>query len=338
MSNNQKFQAMVVSEQDDGTFRRQITERKVDDLPEDDVLIRVHYSSLNYKDALSATGNKGVTRSYPHTPGIDAAGVVEASRVMAFKPGDEVIVTGYDLGMNTSGGFADYVRVPADWIVPLPDSMTLKEAMIYGTAGFTAGLCVHALMDGVAPEDGHILVTGATGGVGSLSIAILSKLGYPVVACTGKLEEKDFLTSIGARDLIPRDELLEGGGKPILKARWAGAVDTVGGEMLANAIKATHYGGIVAACGNAASADLPLSVFPFILRAVRLQGIGSQSCPMALRTRIWQKLSHEWKPDGLDQLYNEVDLEGLDERINLILQGRLKGRTVVKLQPSPPLP
>jgi len=331
MSNNKTFQAMVVSEQDDGTFRRQITERQIDALPEGDVLIRVHYSSLNYKDALSATGNKGVTRTYPHTPGIDAAGVVEESRVSAFTPGDEVIVTGYDLGMNTPGGFAEFIRVPADWIVPLPDSMTLKEAMIYGTAGFTAGLCVHALMEGVAPENGDILVTGASGGVGSLSIAILSKLGYPVVAATGKMQEKEFLTSIGARQLIPRGELLEGAGKPILKARWAGAVDPVGGEMLANAIKSTHYGGIVTSCGNAASTDLPLSVFPFILRAVRLQGIGSQSCPMDVRTRIWQKLAQEWKPAQLVSMHTEIGLDALDEKIDQILKGQLKGRTVIKL-------
>lgn len=325
------FKAMVVSEQEDGTFVRQITERTIDDLPAGDVLIRVHYSSLNYKDALSATGNKGVSRSYPHTPGIDAAGVVEASNAPNIKPGDEVIVTGYDLGMNTSGGFAEYIRVPANWAVPLPPQLTLKDSMIYGTAGFTAGLSVNALLDGVAPEDGDILVTGASGGVGSMSIAMLSKLGYAVEAATGKLQEKDFLTALGAKELISRNELLEGAGKPILKARWAGVIDTVGGDLLANAIKSTQPGGIVTACGNAASADLPLSVFPFILRGVRLQGIDSQHCPMPLRVRIWKNLADAWKPEGLDTLYTETGLEALDEKIDQMLQGKLKGRTLVRL-------
>jgi putative YhdH/YhfP family quinone oxidoreductase len=325
------FKAMVIRELEDGAFSRGIAEQKIDELPNGEVLIRVKYSSLNYKDALSATGNKGVTKSYPHTPGIDAAGVVEVSSVSTFKEGDEVIVTGHDLGMNTSGGFADYIRVPAAWIVPLPESLTLKESMIYGTAGFTAGLCVHALMDGIAPTDGEILVTGATGGVGCLSIAILAKLGYTVIAGTGKAEERDFLVSLGASDLITREEMLEGAGTPMLKSRWAGVIDTVGGDILANAIKSTNYGGIVAACGNAASMDLPLSVFPFILRAVRLQGIGSQNCPMPLRKKIWQQLADAWKPAQMDTLYTEVGLEGLDEKIDLILQGRLKARTIVNL-------
>lgn len=324
--------AMVVSEREGGAFTREITERTIDALPDGEVLIRVNYSSLNYKDALSATGNKGVTKSYPHTPGIDAAGVVEESSASTVREGDAVIVTGYDLGMNTAGGFAGYIRVPADWVVPLPEQLSLKESMILGTAGFTAGLCVHALMESVVPEDGEILVTGATGGVGSLSIAVLARLGYSVTAATGKTHERAFLTSLGASGLISREELLEGAGKPLLKARWAGAIDTVGGGILAATVKATRYGGIVTACGNAASADLPLSVFPFILRAVRLQGIGSQNCPMELRKHIWKKLSSEWKPEKLDTLCSEIGLDDLHEKIGLILQGKLKGRTVVNLQ------
>ncbi len=331
MMNNKTFKALVVSEQSDGTFLRSITEKQVDELPEGDVLIRVAYSSLNYKDALSATGNKGITRAYPHTPGIDAAGIVLESNAAPFKEGDEVLVTGYDLGMNTSGGFAECIRVPAEWIVPLPRKMALKEAMIYGTAGFTAGLCVHALLEGIAPEDGDILVTGASGGVGSMAIAILAKLGFSVVACTGKTHEADYFASLGAKTLITREDLLNGAERPMLKSRWAGAVDTVGGEMLASAIKSTGYGGIVTACGNAASADLPLTVFPFILRAVRLQGIDSQNCPMELRARIWEKLESDWKPAGLAGMSTEVDLAGLDEKIASILQGKLKGRTVVAL-------
>ncbi|MCP4757759.1 MAG: YhdH/YhfP family quinone oxidoreductase [Proteobacteria bacterium] len=328
---NKTFKAMVVTETADKTFTREIATKSIDELPEGNVVVKVCYSSLNYKDALSATGNKGVTRNYPHTPGIDTAGIVEDSLSDTFKPGDEVIVTSYDLGMNTSGGFQEFVRVPADWIVKRPANLTLKEAMIYGTAGFTAGLSVNALTHLVKPEDGDVLVTGASGGVGSVAVSILTKIGYRVAAVGGITEEKEFLTAIGAKEIIDREEAADTSSRPVLKARWAGVIDTVGGDILATAIKSTKYGGSVTCCGNAASPDLPLSVFPFILRGVRLLGIDSQNCPMELRSKIWEKLAGEWKLDGLAELSNEISLEDLEERMQLMLQGKSKGRTVVNI-------
>jgi len=328
---NKSFKAMVVTEAAEKTFTREITTRSIDDLPEGEVLIKVAYSSLNYKDALSATGNKGVTRNYPHTPGIDTAGVVEESQSDKFKPGDEVIVTSYDLGMNTSGGFAEYVRVPADWVVKLPAGLTMKEAMIYGTAGFTAGLSVSALIHIVKPDQGEVLVTGASGGVGSVAVSILTKLGYQVVAVGGMIEEQEYLTGIGAKEIISREDAVDTSSRPVIKARWAGVIDTVGGDILATAIKSTKYNGSVTCCGNAASPDLPLSVFPFILRSVRLLGIDSQNCPMKHRSAIWEKLAGEWRLDGLMGISNEIGLEDLEERMQLMLQGKSKGRTVVKV-------
>jgi acrylyl-CoA reductase (NADPH) len=331
MTDARTFEAMVIEEADKKTYTREIRQRSISDLPDGDVLVRVRYSSLNYKDALSAIGNKGVTRSYPHTPGIDAAGVVEESADSSFEKGDEVIVTSYDLGMNTDGGFGQYIRVPAGWVVPLPAGLTLRESMIFGTAGFTAGLSVAALAHAIAPEKGDILVTGATGGVGSLAVGILSKIGYKVTAVTGKPEAEGFLKNLGATAIIGREEAAEDGGKPMLKGRWAGVVDTVGGKILATAIKSTDFDGVVACCGLVASPDLPINVFPFILRGVSLIGIDSQNCPMDRRRKIWDRLAGEWKPDGLDAMTRETDLENLTGEIDTILQGGQKGRVVVNL-------
>lgn len=325
------FNALVVSAGEDNTYVRQIEQRQLADLPEGDVLIRVNYSSLNYKDALSAIGNKGVTRRYPHTPGIDAAGTVIESRFETFKPGDPVLVTGYDLGMNTSGGFGQYVRVPAEWVVPLPAGLSEKESMIYGTAGFTAGMSVYFLTERVKPQDGPVLVTGATGGVGSVSVAVLAKLGYSVAAVTGKTAEEAFLKNIGASQIVDRDDAADNSGRPLLKGQWAGVVDTVGGEILATAIKSTQAWGTVTCCGNVASPDLPLTVFPFILRGVRLVGIDSQNCPMDLRLKVWGNLAGPWKIDGLEKLCTEIALDGLSDNIDLILKGRQRGRVVVNL-------
>jgi putative YhdH/YhfP family quinone oxidoreductase len=327
----QSFRALVVEAGEGNTYVRQVRERQIDDLPEGDVLIQVNYSSLNYKDALSAIGNKGVTRRYPHTPGIDAAGTVAESRADAFKKGDPVLVTGYDLGMNTSGGFGQYVCVPASWVVPLPTGLSLKESMIYGTAGFTAGMGIYFLSEQVGPDKGPVLVTGATGGVGSVSVAVLAKLGYSVAAVTGKPEEAEFLKGIGASQIVDRSDAADTSGRPLLKGQWAGVVDTVGGEILATAIKSTHPWGTITCCGNVASPDLPLTVFPFILRGVRLIGIDSQNCPMAVRLRIWENLAGAWKIDGLHDLAKEIALDGLSENIDLILKGQQKGRVVVNL-------
>ena len=327
------FRALVVSQTDEKTFAREITERSISDLPEGEVLIRVHFSSLNYKDGLSCIGNPGVTRNYPHTPGIDASGKVAESSDSRFKEGDSVIVTGYDLGMNTSGGFGEYIRVPADWVVPLPEGMTFKEASIYGVAGFTAALSVDALQKyGVNPEQGEIVVTGSTGGVGSVSVALLSLLGYTVVASTGKKEESEFLLRLGASEIISREEVNDESKKPLLRERWAGAVDTVGGTTLAALLKAAKRGGAVAATGLVASSELSTTVFPFILRGVSLLGIDSGFTPTKLRREIWNKLAGVWKFPQLEKLTIDCTLEGLDPEIDKILAGGQRGRVVVDLQ------
>jgi len=327
------FRALVVSKTDEKTFTREITERSISDLPEGEVLIRVHFSSLNYKDGLSCIGNPGVTRNYPHTPGIDASGKVTESSDSRFKEGDSVIVTGYDLGMNTSGGFGEYIRVPADWVVPLPEGMTFKEASIYGVAGFTAALSVDALQKyGVNPEQGEVVVTGSTGGVGSVSVALLSLLGYTVVASTGKKEESEFLQRLGASEIISREEVNDESKKPLLRERWAGAVDTVGGTTLAALLKAAKRGGAVAATGLVASSELSTTVFPFILRGVSLLGIDSGFTPTKLRLEIWNKLAGIWKIPQLEQLTIDCTLEELDPEIDKILAGGQRGRVVVNLQ------
>ncbi len=324
------FKAFVVREQDD-TFTRSIETLNTSDLPDNGLLIKVHYSSLNYKDALSATGNKGITRTYPHTPGIDAAGTVVHSNSAEFAENDKVIVTGNDLGMNTPGGFGEYINVPPHWAVKLPDELNMKEAMILGTAGFTAGLCILRLTEKIKPDHGTIVVSGATGGVGSTSVAILSKLGYDVAAISGKTGEKDFLEQLGAKEIIPRDKFNDAIQHPMLKGTYAGAIDTVGGNILENIIKSTKPLGIVTCCGNVASAELHLTVLPFILRGISLVGVSSQNCPLDIRKLTWQKLASEWKPEGLDRLANDITLANLDEKIKLILKGKLKGRTVVKI-------
>lgn len=330
--NSKNFKAMIVSEIAENLFKREIVERNIDELPEGEVLVNVKYSSLNYKDALSSIGNKGITRNYPHTPGIDAAGIVETSTVDEFKAGDMVIVTGYDFGMNTSGGFAEYIRVPSKWVIKLPQNLSLKESMVYGTAGFTASLSIYKLIEsGVKKEDGDILVTGATGGVGSVAVSILSKLGYSVIAATGKTEEKDMLLKLGAKDIIDRNDLDDTSGKAMLKGQWAGVVDTVGGNILSTAIKSTTYGGSITCCGNVGGADFESSVYPFILRGITLYGIDSVACPMSLRKSLWEKLSNEWKVDNLLDHVDEVALEELFPKIDSMIKGEHKGRTVVKL-------
>ena len=330
--NSDSFKAMVVSRTEDGKFTREITTRELDSLPEGEVLLNVKYSSLNYKDALSAIGNRGVTRNYPHTPGVDAAGVVEDSESEGFEPGDKVIVHGYDLGMDTSGGFGQYIRVPAGWVVNLPEGLELKESMMYGTAGFTAAQSVLRIVEGgVEPEDGKILVTGATGGVGSMAVAILRKAGYSVTASTGKSDQGQFLTDLGAEEVIGREDLTDPSGKLLLKGQWAGVVDTVGGEMLATAIKSTRQRGVVTTCGNVASHELNINVYPFILRGVTLVGIDSASCPMKRRRLVWEKMSGEWKLDTFEQMCRTVSLEGLDPEIDIILKGGQVGRVLVDL-------
>ncbi|MFH1070264.1 MAG: YhdH/YhfP family quinone oxidoreductase [Candidatus Glassbacteria bacterium] len=332
MKKSRTFPALVVEEDGAGGFTRRVKEREIDELPPGELLVRVQYSSLNYKDALSASGQRGVTRQYPHTPGIDAAGVVEESAVENFRPGEQVIVTGRDLGQNTSGGFGRYIRVPSGWVVPLPKGLSVREAMILGTAGFTAAQCALKITGhGVAAGDGEVLVTGASGGVGSLSVALLALEGYRVTAATGKIHEKKFLEKIGAGRVIGREEVIDTGDRPLLARRWAAAVDTVGGAILSTVIRQTAYRGIVAACGNAAGAELALTVFPFILRGVTLAGVDSAACPDELRRSVWDRLAGGWKLGCLEEIATEVTLDGLDEQIGRILRGEVRGRVIVRL-------
>jgi putative YhdH/YhfP family quinone oxidoreductase len=326
------YKALVVRENDSGDFSTDIEIRNTADLPEGDVLIRVHYSSLNYKDALSASGNRGVTKKYPHTPGVDAAGVVVWSRDNRFEVGAEVLVCGYDLGMNTSGGFGEYISVPAGWVLSKPQSMSLQSSMQLGTAGFTAAQCVAALIDsGINTTDGSVLVTGATGGVGSVAVALLAHLGFMVTAVTGKEDEHSFLRRIGASDILNRQQATVGSDRLLLRERWQGVVDTVGGNMLATAIKSTLYGGTVTCCGNASSGDLPINVYPFILRAVKLVGIDSAECPLERRKEIWHKLAGEWQLPHLAEMSRTITLKELDASIEKMLQGGIRGRIVVNL-------
>lgn len=325
------FKALVISEDGQGGYQQSLCERDFDSLPAGEVLIRVRYSSLNYKDALSATGNKGVTRRYPHTPGIDVAGVVEQSAVSEFVAGDEVIVTGYDLGMNTSGGFAQYVRVPAAWLLKRPKGLSLRESMALGTAGLTAALCVEKLEQaGLTPSAGPVLVTGATGGVGSIAVALLASRGYDVVACSGKADAVEWLKSLGAREVIAREQLQEGSEKPLLKEQWGGAVDTVGGEILFNVVKSLRYGASVACCGLTAGTGFKASVLPFILRGVNLLGVDSVELPLVVKASMWDKLSLQWKLD-LTSLVEEIGLEQLPAAIARILAGQVRGRVLVRI-------
>ncbi|WP_240623396.1 YhdH/YhfP family quinone oxidoreductase [Brumimicrobium aurantiacum] len=290
--NNKTFRAYRVENIND-QFVGEVKELKFRALENNEVLIKIHFSSLNYKDALSASGNKGVTRNFPHTPGIDAVGVIEESNNDEFNVGEEVIVTSYDLGMNTDGGFAEYVYVPGDLVVKLPTKMSMKEAMIIGTAGLTAGMSVLRLSEFIQPDAGKIVVSGATGGVGALSVALLSCLGYSVIAISGKETEQDYLYALGAKEIMSRKEVEDFAKKPLLKPLFAGAIDTVGGVILENIIKSTNSLGVVTSCGNVASPKLELTVFPFILRGINLIGIDSQNYPMKYRKEVWRKLSDE---------------------------------------------
>jgi len=328
---NIEYKGLVVTEKD-GAYHQAIRTLSTDNLPAGDILIQVHYSSLNYKDALSATGNKGVTKNYPHTPGIDAAGIIVQSENDDYRPGDQVIVTGYDLGMNTAGGFGQYIRVPAHWAVKLPAGLTLKESMIIGTAGFTAGISVKRLSELVKPGDGKILVSGATGGVGSVSLAVLVKLGYETVSITGKENEYDFLRSLGSTAIISRDIFLAPDKRPLLSAQYAGAIDTVGGAVLENILKVLKPSGAVTTCGSVASIQLNTTVFPFILRGNTLIGISAQNYPSSERAALWNKLANEWKPGNLLDLYTEIELDDVKEYIDLILAGKLTGRTIVNMK------
>ncbi len=306
-----------------------------DALPDHDVTVRVRYSALNYKDALSASGNRGVTKTFPHTPGIDAAGEVVASRDPRFTPGQEVLCTGNDLGMNTPGGFGEYIRVPGEWLVPLPTGMDAREAMALGTAAFTAAIALERLASVRAgPELGPFVVTGASGGVGTMAVALLARAGYEVVASSGKPEAEELLRALGAARRIGREELAEAADRPMLRTTYGGGIDTVGGSTLANLVKSTAVGGAVAACGLVGGADVALTVFPFILRGVALLGVDTEHTPRQQRLDTWERLAGPWRLRdqlALPGMVREVTLEELEGPIEEILAGRVMGRVVVRV-------
>ena len=323
------YKAFVTRESDAG-FTNSIEDLSTSNLKKNDLLIKVSYSSLNYKDALSASGNKGVTREYPHTPGIDAVGEVVESNSSQFEVGESIVVTGYDLGMNTYGGFGQYISIPANWAISLPKELSETEAMSIGTAGLTAGLCVRKLlMNDLTPDLGDVLVTGASGGVGSVAVMILSKLGFRVTALTGKEDQIDYLESLGASSVIMRNEMEEQG-KPLQKSLYQGGVDTVGGSILSNFISQTSQRGAITCCGNVASDKVQTSVFPFILRGVSLIGIDSAESLLEVKKEIWKNFSKDWKID-LEKITKEVQLDSLSHEVEKILKGEQVGRIRVNL-------
>ncbi|GGD52199.1 NADPH:quinone oxidoreductase family protein [Paenibacillus nasutitermitis] len=328
----QPFRALVVNKQD-GQFSIATQKLTLHDLPEGEVLIRVHYSGVNYKDSLAAIPNGNIVNTYPFVPGIDLAGIVVSSEDPRFQEGDEVIATSYAIGVSHFGGYSEYARIPANWIVPLPKGLSLKEAMIIGTAGFTAALSVQRLEENkVTSEMGKVLVTGATGGVGSFAVSILSTLGYQVEASTGKESEHEYLRKIGAATIVSREEVYGGDIRALGEKKWAAAVDPVGGEPLAAVLSQIQYGGSVAASGLTGGINLSTTVFPFILRGVNLLGIDSVYCPMETRLKTWARLATDFKLANLEELVQqEVTLEQLPDALPTLLKGQARGRILVKM-------
>ena len=327
------MKAFLVEKTNDKEFISDIKQVSIPKCAENEIVIKVTYSSLNYKDALSSIGNPGVTRNFPHITGIDVAGTVYESTSNIFKIGERVLVTGYDMGMNTHGGHAQFVKVPASWVARIPDSITDKEIMTFGTAGLTAALSINELIaNGVKPENGPVLVTGATGGVGSIAVSILSKIGFNVVAISGKKEKIDYLKRIGASEVILRDTFNEESKKPIMNEKYIAVVDTVGGEILANALKYIKYDGVATCCGLTSSHELNTNVFPFILRGIRLIGIDSVECKLEKKQAAWEKLASKWKINTLDSITNEITLYEIKDAYKLLLSGKAVGRYVVKIK------
>ena len=332
---SQRFRCLLVEKSAAGEISLQLTEHSREELPPGDVLIQVRYSSLNYKDALAASGNPAIAKTLPHVPGIDAAGVVLESCDPRFRPGDEVIATGHEFGVERWGGWSERLTSPANWLVPLPRGLSLLDAMTLGTAGFTAAQCVQALLhQGLTSDGGEIVVTGATGGVGSLAVMLLHHLGFPVVAVTGKAERKDWLRSLGAGRIEGRDLFTITKPRPLQSALFAGGIDTVGGATLSTLCTMISHRGCVACCGMAGGADLQLTVFPFILRGLTLAGIDSAWCPDAERATIWNRLAGEWRLDQLVEIRRLVSLSELSDCVTQILRGENTGRVVVDFEKS----
>ena len=326
-----KFRAYRVFNEDNKISSRWV-DLTLNDLDPGEVVIRAAYSSVNYKDALAATGTGKVIRRFPCVAGIDVSGVVESSLDARFKPGDAVLVTGYDMGVAHDGGFSELVRVPADWVVRLPQGLSLHDAMALGTAGFTAALSLYRLQQNdVKPENGKVVVTGATGGVASLAISMLKRLGYYIVAITGKDSEREYLKSLGADEVIPRSVMDLNSTRPLEKAQWAAALDSVGGATLAWLTRTMQQNGVIASFGNAGGAELNTTVLPFILRGVRLVGIDSAATAMPLRQEIWDRLANEWHPQQLGKIAHTVAFEQLPQIFPKVLNGESRGRTVVKI-------
>jgi acrylyl-CoA reductase (NADPH) len=326
-----QFNAFVVNKTEE-EFSAKIQKVTIGDLSPGEVTIKVSYSSVNYKDGLASIPNGKIVRSYPFIPGIDLAGTVINSEDARFAEGDKVIVTSYELGVAHTGGYSEYARVPADWIVPLPDGLSLEESMILGTAGFTAALSVHRLEEnGLRPEKGSVLVTGATGGVGSMAVAMLAKRGYHVIASTGKESEHAYLKQIGAMEVISREEVTGEKYRPLDKQVWAAAVDPVGGKTLSSIVSKLQYNGSVAVSGLTGGTEVPTTVFPFILRGVNILGIDSVYCPMDTRKELWSRMASDLKPEEhLHTIKQEVTLENLPKTLSAILKGEARGRTIVK--------
>ena len=325
------FKAFVVREKKNNVFSSGIETKKFEELPNHDVTIKVKYSSLNYKDALSSLGNKGVTKLYPHTPGIDASGIVISSRNKKFHEGDQVVVTGYDLGMNTPGGFSECIRVPSDWVVKLPETISLKYAMAIGTAGLTAALCIDLLSKNSKIEKRHAVVTGSTGGVGSIAIQLLSKLGAEITAVTGKNESEDFLSSLGASTIMSRKELFDQFRQPLSKGLYDLAIDVVGGEILSGLLTCLRRDGVIACCGNVGGVNFNTNVFPFILRGNKLLGADSAERDLKQKEFLWKKLSTEWLIDDMDKFSRTIGLSELEEEIRTIYEGKQTGRVIVSI-------
>ena len=324
-----KYRALITTE-DNNTYKNSVQEKSLDFLPDNNTLIKVKYSSLNYKDALSASGNKGVTRKYPHTPGIDAAGIIEETSSKKFKKGDEVIVTGYDMGMNTFGGFGEFIKVPEEWIIKKPNNLSLSESMAFGTAGLTAGLCLRKLLQhGLKPDDGKVFVSGVTGGVGIISLMLFSKLGFEVTAITGKTNEKDLLTDLGANEVIDRNDLDVDLLSPLQKPIYSGGIDAVGGKILSNLICSTTQRAAIACCGMVGGLSLDTSIFPFILRGLSLFGIDSAESLLEVKEEVWKSFSSDWKLENIDQNIKNISLDELPTEIEKILKGKQIGRVRV---------
>ncbi|KIL43470.1 quinone oxidoreductase [Jeotgalibacillus alimentarius] len=327
------FKAVMVDLKDD-QVEAKVTDVTEGQLPEGEVLIKVAYSSVNFKDGLAGLKDGKIVQSYPFIPGIDLSGTVESSEDSRFQKGDQVIATSYEIGVTHFGGYSEYARIPGDWVVPLPDGLSLREAMIFGTAGFTAALSVHRLeKEDVTPESGEVLVTGATGGVGSMAVAMLAAKGYEVTGSTGKSSEHDYLKSLGAGKVISRDEVYDGGKiRPLNKGVWAGAVDPVGGDSLASVLSKMKQNGAVAVSGLTGGTKVPATVHPFILRGVSLLGVDSGYCAMPLREQIWKRLGSDLKPAMLEELVDrEVVLEDVPQAMADIIESKIRGHVLVKV-------